>query len=30
MDKINVNGSKASPVYQYLKVASGDKTPIGW
>ena len=30
MDKINVNGSKASPVFQYLKVASGDTSIISW
>lgn len=30
MDKVNVNGSKASPVYNYLKVASGDTSAIGW
>lgn len=30
MDKINVNGSATSPVYSYLKVASGDTGPILW
>ena len=30
MDKINVNGSKTSPVFAYLKVASGDTSLIGW
>lgn len=30
MDKVNVNGSGASPVYQFLKVASGDTSAIGW
>lgn len=30
MDKIDVNGANASPVYQYLKVASGDTSDIGW
>lgn len=30
MDKVNVNGSNASPVFQFLKVASGDTSLIGW
>ena len=30
MDKIDVNGSGASPVYKFLKVASGDTSPIAW
>ncbi|KAL0042889.1 hypothetical protein WJX79_002809 [Trebouxia sp. C0005] len=30
MDKIDVNGSEASPVYTYLKEASGDASPIPW
>lgn len=30
MDKINVNGGDASPVYQFLKVASKDTSPIMW
>lgn len=30
MDKVRVNGSGASPVFQFLKVASGDTGPIGW
>ncbi|EFN56130.1 hypothetical protein CHLNCDRAFT_48733 [Chlorella variabilis] len=30
MDKINVNGSCASPVYNFLKVASSDTSPIMW
>lgn len=30
MDKIDVNGSQASPVYAYLKEASGDTSPIPW
>jgi hypothetical protein len=30
MDKICVNGSSSSPVYSYLKVASGDTSPILW
>ena len=30
MDKIKVNGSSASPVFQYLKVASGDTGLISW
>jgi len=30
MDKIKVNGSKASPVFQYLKVASKDTSLIYW
>lgn len=30
MDKIKVNGSEASPVYNYLKTASGDTSPIMW
>jgi len=30
MDKIDVNGSQASPVYTYLKVASGDESAIPW
>jgi len=30
MDKINVNGSEASPVFQYLKVASHDTSFISW
>eukprot|EP00887_Chlorella_sp_A99_P003224 scaffold9.g3224.t1 len=28
--QINVNGNDASPVYQFLKVASGDTSPILW
>ncbi len=30
MDKIKVNGSDASPVFQFLKVASGDTSLITW
>ncbi|PNH07269.1 Glutathione peroxidase 1, mitochondrial [Tetrabaena socialis] len=30
MDKVDVNGPNMSPVYQYLKVASGDTSDIGW
>lgn len=30
MDKIDVNGSEASPVYTYLKEASGDTSSIPW
>ncbi|DBB11502.1 TPA: hypothetical protein ACH3X3_006907 [Trebouxia sp. C0006] len=30
MDKIDVNGSEASPVYTFLKEASGDNSPIPW
>lgn len=30
MDKIKVNGSHASPVFNYLKVASGDTGLIAW
>lgn len=30
MDKIEVNGSNASPVYQFLKAAAGDTSDIGW
>ncbi|KAL0029397.1 hypothetical protein WJX77_004644 [Trebouxia sp. C0004] len=30
MDKIDVNGPKASPVYTFLKAASGDTSPISW
>lgn len=30
MDKIKVNGGDSSPVYQYLKVASGDTGLITW
>lgn len=30
MDKIDVNGPKASPVYTFLKAASGDTSPITW
>lgn len=30
MDKINVNGGDASPVFNFLKVASGDTSPIMW
>lgn len=30
MDKIKVNGSSASPVFDFLKVASGDTSLIGW
>lgn len=30
MDKIKVNGRSASPVFQYLKVASGDTSIITW
>ena len=30
MDKVNVNGNNASPVFQFLKVASGDTSLIGW
>ncbi|KAG2489497.1 hypothetical protein HYH03_011950 [Edaphochlamys debaryana] len=30
MDKIDVNGGGMSPVYAYLKSASGDTSDIGW
>ncbi|KAL3139350.1 hypothetical protein ABBQ38_003685 [Trebouxia sp. C0009 RCD-2024] len=30
MEKIDVNGPKASPVYAFLKEASGDTSPIPW
>jgi len=30
MDKIEVNGPNESPVYTYLKEASGNAAPIGW
>mmetsp|Transcript_2704 Transcript_2704/g.6338 ORF Transcript_2704/g.6338 Transcript_2704/m.6338 type:complete len:110 (-) Transcript_2704:179-508(-) len=30
MDKIDVNGSNSSPVYKWLKYASGDESPIAW
>jgi glutathione peroxidase len=30
MDKIKVNGGGASPVYDFLKVAAGDTSPILW
>ena len=30
MDKIKVNGGEASPVFNYLKVASGDTGLISW
>ena len=30
MDKIKVNGNGASPVWQFLKVASGDTSMIKW
>lgn len=30
MDKVLVNGKRASPVFNFLKVASGDTTPIPW
>lgn len=30
MDKIKVNGSSSSPVFNFLKVASGDTSLIGW
>lgn len=30
MDKVEVNGGAASPVFQFLKVASGDTSFIGW
>jgi len=30
MDKVDVNGKKASPVYTFLKAASGDVSPISW
>ncbi|KAL3160400.1 hypothetical protein ABBQ32_010724 [Trebouxia sp. C0010 RCD-2024] len=30
MDKVDVNGPKASPVYNFLKAASGDESPIPW
>ncbi|PRW39381.1 Cation efflux system related [Chlorella sorokiniana] len=30
MDKVKVNGAAASPVFQFLKVASGDTGPIMW
>lgn len=30
MDKIDVNGPATSPVYGFLKVASGDTSDIGW
>lgn len=30
MDKVKVNGSGSSPVFQFLKVASGETGPILW
>ena len=30
MDKVKVNGSDASPVFQFLKVASGDTSLVSW
>jgi glutathione peroxidase-family protein len=30
MDKVKVNGSKASPVFEFLKVHSGDSSFISW
>lgn len=30
MDKIDVNGANTSPVYVFLKAASGDSSPISW
>ena len=30
MDKVNVNGRDASPVFDFLKVGSGDTGLIGW
>ncbi|GIL53084.1 hypothetical protein Vafri_8768 [Volvox africanus] len=30
MDKVDVNGPNTAAVYQYLKVASGDTSDIGW
>lgn len=30
MDKVKVNGSSSSPVFDFLKVASGDTSLIGW
>jgi len=30
MDKINVNGGDSSPVFKWLKMASGDEGPIPW
>jgi glutathione peroxidase len=30
MDKVDVNGASASPVYNFLKVAAGDTSDIGW
>ena len=30
MDKVKVNGNDASPVFEYLKVASGDTGLISW
>ncbi|KAG2435399.1 hypothetical protein HXX76_007471 [Chlamydomonas incerta] len=30
MDKVDVNGANTSPVYNFLKVASGDTSDIGW
>jgi hypothetical protein len=30
MDKVLVNGRSASPVVDFLKVASGDAAPIPW
>ncbi|WPT11095.1 Glutathione peroxidase 1 [Picochlorum sp. SENEW3] len=30
MDKVKVNGAHASPVFQFLKVASGDESLVAW
>jgi len=30
MDKVEVNGGGSSPVYKWLKMASGDEGPIAW
>ena len=30
MEKTKVNGKDASPVFKYLKVASGDTGPCAW
>jgi glutathione peroxidase len=30
MDKINVNGKTASPVFDFLKVGANDTSLIGW
>lgn len=30
MDKVKVNGSSSSPVFDFLKVASGDTSLISW